>query len=38
MALGIGGTERLIVYPIILGIIALGGYLSGSIPAEETKQ
>jgi hypothetical membrane protein len=32
MALGVGGAERLIVYPVILGIIALGGYLSGSIP------
>ena len=31
MAFGIGGTERLIVYPVILGIIALGGYLTGSI-------
>jgi hypothetical membrane protein len=34
MVLGVGGTERLIVYPVILGIIALGGYLSGSIPIE----
>jgi len=34
MAFGIGGTERLIVYPVILGIIALGGYLMGSIPQE----
>lgn len=32
MTLGIGGTERLIVYPVILSIVALGGYLSGSIP------
>ena len=31
MAFGIGGTERLIVYPVILGIITLGGYLMGSI-------
>ena len=29
MAFGIGGTERLIVYPVILGVIALGGYLTG---------
>lgn len=34
MALGEGGAERLIVYPVILGIIALGGYLNGSIPIE----
>ena len=34
MAFGIGGTERLIVYPVILGIIALGGYLMGSIHQE----
>ena len=31
MAFGTGGTERLIVYPVILGVIALGGYLTGSI-------
>lgn len=31
MAFGIGGTERLIVYPVILGVIALGGYLTGSM-------
>ncbi len=30
MAFGVGGTERLIVYPVILGVIALGGYLMGS--------
>ncbi|MGB9977725.1 DUF998 domain-containing protein [Methanobacterium sp.] len=30
MAFGIGGTERLIVYPVILGVIALGGYLTGA--------
>jgi hypothetical membrane protein len=34
MTLGVGGAERLIVYPVILGIVALGGYLSGSIPLE----
>jgi hypothetical protein len=34
MVLGEGGAERLIVYPVILGIIALGGYLNGSIPVE----
>ena len=34
MAFGIGGTERLIVYPVILGVIALGGYLTGSIHQE----
>jgi hypothetical membrane protein len=31
MAFGIGGAERLIVYPVILGLIVLGGYLSGSV-------
>ncbi len=30
MAFGTGGAERLIVYPVILGVIALGGYLTGS--------
>ena len=30
MAFGTGGTERIIVYPVILGVIALGGYLMGS--------
>lgn len=34
MAFGTGGTERLIVYPVILGVIALGGYLAGSIHPE----
>ena len=34
MAFGTGGTERLIVYPVILGVIALGGYLTGSIHQE----
>ena len=34
MAFGIGGTERLIVYPVILGVIALGGYLTGSVHQE----
>lgn len=38
MALGEGGAERLIAYPILLGLIALGGYLIGSIPAEESLQ
>ena len=38
MALGEGGAERLIVYPIILSIIALGGYLSGAVPLEESKR
>ncbi len=27
--LGIGGLERWIVYPVILWVIAFGGYLSG---------
>lgn len=31
MVFGIGGTERLIVYPVILGIIALGGYMTGPV-------
>ena len=34
MTFGIGGTERLIVYPVILGVIALGGYLTGSMHQE----
>ena len=34
MAFGTGGTERIIVYPVILGVIALGGYLTGSIHQE----
>ncbi|MEL7670608.1 DUF998 domain-containing protein [Methanobacterium sp.] len=34
MVFGTGGTERLIVYPVILGVIALGGYLTGSIHQE----
>ncbi len=31
MGFGIGGIERLIVYPVILGIVALGGYLTGPL-------
>ncbi len=34
MAFGTGGTERLIVYPVILGVIALGGYLTGQMHLE----
>nr|WP_276324874.1 MULTISPECIES: DUF998 domain-containing protein [Methanobacterium] len=34
MALGEGGAERLIAYPVILGLIALGGYLTGSARQE----
>ncbi|OEC86362.1 MULTISPECIES: DUF998 domain-containing protein [Methanobacterium] len=34
MVFGTGGAERLIVYPVILGVIALGGYLTGSIHQE----
>jgi hypothetical membrane protein len=34
MVFGTGGAERLIVYPVILGVIALGGYLTGSIHHE----
>jgi hypothetical membrane protein len=34
MALGEGGAERLIAYPVILGLIALGGYLTGSAHQE----
>jgi hypothetical membrane protein len=35
-ALGIGGIERWIVYPVILWIIAFGGYLSGRADADRT--
>ena len=28
-ALGVGGTQRWIVYPMILWVITFGGYLSG---------
>ncbi|MGZ7049324.1 MAG: DUF998 domain-containing protein [Methanobacterium sp.] len=35
MVLGVGGAERLIFYPVILGIITLGGYLSGTTSLDE---
>lgn len=35
MVFGIGGTERLIVYPVILGLIALGGHMMGSTSLDE---
>lgn len=38
MVLGEGGAERLIAYPVILGLIALGGYLMGSVPTKESLQ
>ncbi len=38
MAFGIGGTERLIVYPVILGIIAMGGYLTGPVQSEKLEK
>jgi hypothetical membrane protein len=34
--LGIGGIERWIVYPVILWIIAFGGYLSGRADGDRT--
>lgn len=36
MALGEGGAERLIAYPIIFGLIALGGYIMGSTQSVES--
>jgi hypothetical protein len=35
MVFGIGGTERLIVYPVILSLIALGGHMMGSTSLEK---
>jgi hypothetical membrane protein len=35
-ALGIGGIERWIVYPVILWVIAFGGYLSGRADGDRT--
>jgi hypothetical membrane protein len=35
-AFGIGGIERWIVYPVILWVIAFGGYLSGRADGDET--
>ncbi len=35
-ALGIGGIERWIVYPVILWVIAFGGYLSGRADGDPT--
>ncbi len=35
-ALGIGGIERWIVYPVILWVIAFGGYLSGLADGDRT--
>jgi hypothetical protein len=34
--LGIGGIKRWIVYPVILWVIAFGGYLSGRADAART--
>ena len=36
-ALGIGGVERWIVYPVILWVIAFGGYLSGRADGDEPR-
>jgi hypothetical membrane protein len=33
---GIGGLERWIVYPVILWVIAFGGYLSGRADGDRT--
>ena len=35
-AFGIGGIERWIVYPVILWVIAFGGYLSGRADSDRT--
>jgi hypothetical membrane protein len=35
-AIGIGGIERWIVYPVILWVIAFGGYLSGRADGDGT--
>jgi hypothetical membrane protein len=35
-AFGIGGIERWIVYPVILWVIAFGGYLSGRADGDQT--
>ncbi len=35
-AFGIGGIERWIVYPVILWVIAFGGYLSGRADSDQT--
>ena len=37
-AFGIGGIERWIVYPVILWVIAFGGYLSGRADYEGTAE
>ncbi len=34
-ALGVGGIERWIVYPVVIWTIAFGGYLAGSASADE---
>ncbi len=34
--LGIGGIERWIVYPVLLWVIAFGGYLSGRADGDRT--
>jgi hypothetical membrane protein len=36
-AFGIGGIERWVVYPVILWVIAFGGYLSGRADADPTE-
>jgi hypothetical membrane protein len=36
VAFGIGGIERWIVYPVILWVIAFGGYLSGRADGDRT--
>lgn len=35
-ALGVGGIERWIVYPVIIWVIAFGGYLSGRADGDRT--
>jgi hypothetical membrane protein len=35
--IGHGGTERMIVYPVMIWLVAFGGYLLGSAPDEERR-
>jgi len=35
--IGHGGTERMIVYPVMLWLVAFGGYLLGSTPASPSE-
>jgi hypothetical protein len=35
--LGAGGVERWVVYPVVLWVVAFGGYLLGAGPAAQTR-